>query len=165
MLEEDIPGHALTNFPNQRPFLHFMMRFIFIHLLLLSSICNYLHAQSEIIGTWLTEDQTAKVRIFENDNRYFGKIIWLKESGTDGKDLLDENNPDQPLRNRPLIGVEILTNFRYDGNQKWSGGEIYEPRHGHVSSGKLKLSSTNQLEVRGYIGLPIFGSTEVWTRE
>jgi uncharacterized protein (DUF2147 family) len=41
---------------------------------------------------------------------------------------------------------------------------VYDPENGKTYSGKMYLTATNQLELRGYVGFPIFGRTEFWKR-
>ena len=58
-----------------------------------------------------------------------------------------------------------MKNFTYDSNSnQWTGGEIYDPKNGKTYSCKMKLSSDNHLEVRGYIGISMLGRTEHWER-
>lgn len=112
-----------------------------------------------IIGVWMNAENNAKFQIYENNNLYFGKIIW----GT-GRESKDKNNPNPKLRSRELVGVVILKNFSYDEENTWINGTIYDPKEGKLYSCILTLTSTNKLDVRGYVGFSLFGKTETWTR-
>jgi uncharacterized protein (DUF2147 family) len=112
-----------------------------------------------IIGEWTNPSKDAKFEIYKKDNKYFGKVIW----GT-GEETKDINNPDPKLRHRDLIGLIILQNFVFDGENSWKGGTIYDPQNGKTYSCELTLYSANQLDVRGYVGISLFGRTEIWTR-
>jgi uncharacterized protein (DUF2147 family) len=118
-----------------------------------------------IIGTWLTDDKDAKIKIYKNDNKYYGKIVWLKEPNRDGKPKMDIENPDQKKRSREIMGLVILKYFVYDEDYLWKNGKIYDPKTGNTYSCKMELSKDkNTLEVRGYIGISLFGRTSIWTR-
>jgi uncharacterized protein (DUF2147 family) len=118
----------------------------------------------DILGEWLTDKGKAVVEVYGCGNRYCGKIVWLKEpKNPDGTDKLDTKNPDPSKRNRPIIGVGMVWNFRYDGKDRWVDGRIYDPDNGKTYSCKMNLEGT-MLKVRGYIGLSLFGRTTVWTR-
>jgi uncharacterized protein (DUF2147 family) len=62
------------------------------------------------------------------------------------------------------LGSVILSNFVHAGGNKWEDGKIYDPNNGKKYSCNMKLKDNNTLEIRGYIGISLFGRTEVWTR-
>lgn len=64
-----------------------------------------------------------------------------------------------PLKDMPIVGMKIL-------KAKPTGeGEILDPDEGRVYRCTLKLLAGGaKLEVRGYIGVPMFGRTQVWLR-
>ena len=67
-------------------------------------------------------------------------------------------------KGKPVLGMTILWGVKPDGSD-WSGGNILQPRTGRAYSVKLHLEDRGQkLEVRGYIGSPLFGETQIWTR-
>lgn len=113
----------------------------------------------KIIGEWINEKKDAKFEIYQNENKIHGKIIW--GTGGDPKDI---KNPDPSLRNRDVIGLTILKNFVFKNKNVWSGGTIYDPKDGKTYYCKLTLVSDSKLEVRGYIGISLFGRTETWTK-
>lgn len=112
-----------------------------------------------VLGEWITEKKDSRVLIFKQNDRFFGKITWGS-----GKQTKDEKNPDASLRNRDLLGLVILNNFKYDDKGVFIDGTIYDPREGKTYSCKMTLRSDKQLSVRGYIGLSLFGKSEVWTK-
>ncbi len=63
-----------------------------------------------------------------------------------------------------MIGLTILKNFEFKSKNVWSDGTIYDPKDGKTYSCKLTLVSNNKLEVRGYVGISLFGRTETWTK-
>jgi len=136
----------------------YLLIFIFISTALAQSDSD------KILGVWLVEDKDAKVEIYKKNNKFYGKIVWLKEPNENGKPKLDKNNPNEKLQTRPLIGLLILKDFVYADDLEWEDGEIYDPGNGKTYSCNMELVDYNTLEVRGYIGISLFGRTDVWTR-
>ena len=67
-------------------------------------------------------------------------------------------------KNRPLMGLEILWGFRWDGS-RWSGGQVLDPETGKIYRASLALEDGGRkLLLRGYIGIPLFGRTQYWQR-
>lgn len=126
-------------------------------------------AQSSPAGLWKTiDDKTGKVkslvRINESAGEFQGKIEKLfRDADQDQNPKCDKcegSNKDQPL-----IGLTILFNIKKDGDD-YSGGKILDPANGKLYSSKLKLVENNKkMEVRGYVGMPMFGRTQIWVRE
>ncbi|HAM50101.1 MAG TPA: DUF2147 domain-containing protein [Nitrospiraceae bacterium] len=112
------------------------------------------------------------MEIYKCNLKYCGKIVWLKEptypadskEGTPGTPILDQNNPNPKLRKTPLIGLPILLNFVYAGDNSWKSGKIYNSDNGKTYSGSLTLVSLNHLKVRGFIGISLIGGSTIWTR-
>ncbi len=119
----------------------------------------------DIIGMWLTAGkEPAKIQIYKSGEKYYGKIIWLKYSEENGMPRVDNNNPDKSKRNQVIIGLVILAGFRFNGDAGWESGKIYDPESGKSYSCYLSLKDKNSLKVRGYLGISLFGRTEMWER-
>jgi uncharacterized protein (DUF2147 family) len=134
---------------------------LFVILLLLST---FTFAQDITQGTWYNQEKSGKIQFFKQGDKYFGKIVWLKEPNADGKPRTDKQNPDEKLRSRPLIGLVNLKNFKHSGKDLWEDGEVYDPKNGKTYSCKMTLTSPTTLDVRGFIGLSIIGRTEHFTK-
>lgn len=118
----------------------------------------------DIIGIWQTHgDKPAKIQIYKSGDRYVGKIVNLQFPTENGKPKTDKNNPDAGEQGRPLMGLQLLTGFRFDTDE-WDDGHIYDPESGKTYNCTLMLKDANTLKVRGYVGISLFGRTEVWTR-
>lgn len=112
-----------------------------------------------IVGEWLSQEKDGKISIYKQGDKYYGKISWGKTPGRK-----DTNNPDAKLKNRDLIGLVILQDFKYTGSA-WEDGKIYDPKSGKTYDCILKVKDNNKiLEIRGYVGVPMFGRTATWTR-
>lgn len=139
--------------------------FILYFILLLSKLmCAQTSGKDAILGEWLVEEQTAKVKIIKVGDNYYGAISWLKEPNENGKPKVDKNNPDPAKRNNPILGLQLLKHFKYDEDNTWTDGTVYDSRDGKEYSCNLTLQEKNKLKLRGYIGFSLFGKTTYWTR-
>ena len=126
--------------------------------------------QMSPVGRWKTfDEETGKaksiVRVADNRGVLDGRI----------ENLLDPEDPPDALcelctgerHGQKVIGLRILGNLRQaPGNPgKWEGGEILDPENGKTYRASLILSSDGRrLDVRGYIGTPLLGRTQIWQR-
>ena len=120
-----------------------------------------------VVGTWATDGDKSHVEIAPCGLKFCGSIVRLKEPlDDDGKLKHDANNPNKILRDRSIIGLPLLANFvASTAGNVWEDGTIYNPEDGKTYSCTLTLLDTETLKVRGYVGLPMFGKTQIWKRE
>ena len=116
-------------------------------------------------GIWKTFDDQGKatgfIRIKESQGVYTGYV----EKG------LPEEKEDQyctackdERKNQKLIGMTMMKNVKAQ-DENYLGDEILDPFSGNTYRVKLKLKEAgNKLEVRGFVGLSLFGRTQVWER-
>ncbi len=119
-----------------------------------------------VLGKWLNEDGDAHVEITKSGDTYSGKLVWLKFPTDDetGKPKLDKKNPDDALKSRPVLGLEMLSGFTYDSDdEEWTDGEIYDPKSGKTYSCYMAFGDDGKLKIRGYIGISLIGRTTYWT--
>ena len=110
----------------------------------------------KIIGVYWSPKKDAKIEIYKKGDLYFGKSIWTEIKRKDLK------NPNPSLRERDLLGSELFTNFIYkDGT--YEDGKIYDPESGKTYDCKMSFNGKS-LKVRGYIGISLFGRTEIFER-
>ncbi len=125
-------------------------------------------AAPSAVGRWITIDDSSHkkksiVRIWERDRMLYGNIEELfTEPGEDPNPIC--NKCEGSLRDRPVKGMMILWQMRKDDDE-WSGGRILDPENGKVYRCTIKLAGGGQkLKVRGYVGVSLFGRTQVWER-
>ena len=128
-----------------------------ILLLMTFAVISLTAYSQDIFGTWITEAGDGNVEIYENNGKVFGKIVWLKK----GADTKDTHNPDAKLRDRKLIGVNLLSGLTKKGD-KYEGGKIYDPKSGKTYKCAIWLDG-KELKVRGILG--VFHSTQTWKRK
>jgi len=146
-----------------------MKKYVILGVVLALCLPTLLFCKEEsnrLIGYWLTGDKSMKIEIYENgDSTLAGKIIWLKEPNTtNGKPPKDIKNPDEKLRERPLLDLVILTGLVQDGSTKYKSGKFYEPNSGKTYSANVELVNNNTITIRYFIGVPTLGRTDTWTR-
>lgn len=129
-----------------------------------------------ILGVWATDPDggggQAHIEIYAVGDRYSGRIIWLEEplytaedeGDEEGEPKIDKNNPDPALQSRPIMGLELMEGFKFDGKGTWKKGSIYDPDNGKTYKCKVRIGDDGELNVRGYIGVSMLGRTSIWTR-
>jgi uncharacterized protein (DUF2147 family) len=129
-----------------------------------------------ILGLWATDPEgeggQAHIEITKAGGKYAGNIVWLEEplyteddeDGEVGEPKIDKNNPDDALQSRPIMGLQLMQGFIYDGKGTWKKGTIYDPDNGKTYKCKLRIGDEGELKVRGYIGFSMIGRTSEWTR-
>ncbi|GAA4460042.1 DUF2147 domain-containing protein [Nibrella saemangeumensis] len=124
------------------------------------------NSSDAVVGTWLNGTKKGHVQIYKQGDRYYGKLIHLTEPNdpATGKPKTDNKNTNASLRNRPILGLNIMQGFKYDGDNEWVDGKIYNPEDGKEYSCKMTLKDPNTLDVRGYVGISLIGKTQTWTR-
>ena len=118
----------------------------------------------DVIGRWKLEDGTAIVEVYKSGDSFNGKIVWLeKPEGPDGKPALDNNNPDKNLRSRELMGLNMLSGLKKDGDE-YTAGKIYDPGNGKTYNCSMKVEG-DVLKVRGSLDKKgLIGRTMDWFR-
>jgi uncharacterized protein (DUF2147 family) len=79
---------------------------------------------------------------------------------------LDVNNQDKSLRDRPILGMNLLKDVPAEPCEDgaWSRGRIYDPQRGRYYRCRLWLDGPDQLRLKGYLGITLLGRTTRWTR-
>lgn len=148
-----------------------MKRFISaVVFVLLSAAVGFASADvNSPTGLWKTiDDKTGKersfVRITESNGVFEGKVEKIYDQpGDDPQHLCKECEGER--RDKPIIGMTILWGLKKDGEQ-YAGGEILDPKNGSIYRAKMKLlDGGKKLEVRGFIGVSLFGRSQTWVRE
>jgi uncharacterized protein (DUF2147 family) len=154
-------------------FMQFFFKKTYILILLLGLILinQYSFSQNKeeeaLLGRWFTEGYESIVQVYKGANgKYYGKITWLSDTYTAGGKLpKDENNPDVNMKNIPVVGLVVLKDFVYEGNQSFRDGTIYDPKNGKTYSCKAKLTNNGTVfKLRGFIGVSIMGRTTTWLK-
>jgi uncharacterized protein (DUF2147 family) len=126
---------------------------------------NNIHAQEssdKIVGIWINEEKTNKIEIYNTNDSYAGKIVWISTMDNNpGAKPKDKNNPQPELRNRDLLGIDIITGLKY-ASGKWINGTLYTPKKGMYADCKVELLTNGQLKVNG--SKSGFTKSQLWNR-
>jgi uncharacterized protein (DUF2147 family) len=119
-----------------------------------------------IVGVWEPSNGKVKVKIDKIDDKFYGKIVWLREpiDPDTGEAKVDKNNPDESMQDVPIKGYRMLKDFVYKGDGVWEEGTIYDPQNGTTYDCVINLKDENTLDIRGYVGMKTFGRTDTWRR-
>lgn len=116
-------------------------------------------------GFWMDSDGEVILQIGPCGNARCGRVAWLRlPLGGDGLPLLDYRNPDPALRSRPVCGLDVVSGFKKQPDGIWGDGTVYVSDLGMSFSGYAEVLNPTQVKVTGYVGLSIFGASEVWSR-
>jgi uncharacterized protein (DUF2147 family) len=142
-----------------------MIRKLFFTISIILSPLIFAFAQKNdaVLGIWLNEEKDGKIEVYKCGNKICGKLVWLKDEKP-GQFLTDTKNPDVKLQNRKLNGLTFMQDFEFDKANVWNEGKIYDPKSGKTYDCKMTLVNNNNLEVRGFIGVSLFGRTTTWSR-
>lgn len=116
-------------------------------------------AAAPVAGRWLTTERDSVIEIGPCGTALCGRVARVLKRMPDGRMPLDLNNPNAALRNRPVQGLTILSNFT-DGGSVWNG-RIYDPRSGKTYKSKLERLGNGNLKVSGCVAF--FCQSFVWT--
>lgn len=142
------------------------MRPFALPLALLACTTVTLPAYADVSGFWLTEKKNAIVEITPCGASVCGAVAWLAEPRlADGQPKVDANNPDAALRSRAICGLPMIGDFTKASNGEWTDGFIYDPEGGDTYKSKMRVTEEGTLYVRGYVGIPLLGKSQIWTRE
>lgn len=124
--------------------------------------------QDAILGKWMNEDKDLVVDVYKEANNFKAKIAWFHDAAdtlTPIDQRLDIKNPDKTLRNRKVLGMEVLSDLVYDPEEnKWVKGKIYDSTSGRTWDASVWLSDPQTLEVRGYYIFKFIGRTMMFTK-
>lgn len=108
------------------------------------------------VGRWLTEGGRGVIEIAPCGPGLCGRIVGMAAFPADGSLPRD-------VAGKPKCGLEIVHALLPDGDSDWKG-RITDPDTGSVYGATVALDETGRLRLRGYLGISLFGSTQLWTR-
>jgi uncharacterized protein (DUF2147 family) len=123
-----------------------------------------------VVGNWKTiDDKTNTVKSILQleivNNQLQGTILKTFTKPGDKELKVCEACKDY-RKDKPIIGMVIMTGLKNDAPGVWSGGQILDPKEGDIYKVKLAISEDGKkLDVRGYVGVPLLGRTQVWIKE
>ncbi|MBL4675745.1 MAG: DUF2147 domain-containing protein [Mucilaginibacter sp.] len=107
---------------------------------------------NRICGKWESSEKNLVVEVYRYKDTYKAKMIRFTGGVTKDKpmeSITDKNNPDPALRNRKVLGLDVVETLRYNAkSNSWEGGRIYEVQSGKYWSAAASLDNKGNLKVK-----------------
>ena len=128
--------------------------------------CSLMYAKSSLEGNWVTiDDKTgekrAVVHLFVKQDTLYGTIekVYAKPGDTGVcKDCPGD------FKDKPTLGLQFVWGLKEKEKNSWDDGHILDPKSGKIYRAQMQVKS-DKLYVRGYVGIPMLGRTQIWERE
>jgi uncharacterized protein (DUF2147 family) len=120
----------------------------------------------EILGEWWTEGNQGRILMKRApDGTFLGKTTCcVPAKPSKDHPAQDINNPNPKQRSRSNVGIILIWKLKYEGNGEYADGYVYNPRDGKTYRIDMEVVDRNTVEIRGYLGIPLFGQTQTWKR-
>lgn len=117
---------------------------------------------ADAYGLWLTENKRSVIKVEPCGTKLCGHIQWIIEGGMQH----DTKNPQENLKGQPMCGLQIMQGFVQNKNNanEWQDGKIYKADEGDIYNATIKMTSADEMVVRGYVGIPLLGKSQTWKR-
>ena len=140
------------------------LKILFLFLVAVHSLNSYAQKRPDaILGKWMSDENNLEVEVYKDGSQFKARVIWFDDSDDKTKPWdtrTDEKNPKAALRSRKIIGMEVLSRLTYNKeDDQWEDGIIYDSKSGKEWSSKAWINKNNQLKVRGYWLVSLFGET------
>ena len=132
----------------------------------------HVHAASPLEGYWKSvDDRTGEdlsiIEVKKMPDGTYGGVILHRFAPPGGAVLTHCTKCPEPYKNKPLVGMQILSGFVEDPSKPNSfiHGKLLEPKSGKIFEGKgVLISDGRRFCLRGYVGVSILGRTHVWLK-
>jgi uncharacterized protein (DUF2147 family) len=120
-------------------------------------------------GFWEADDDDGNPSawfLFTNKSGVFSArlVKGFKKPGDDKPPQLICTECPGKKKGAHIMGLTLFWGMKRDGLE-YRGGSVLDPRDGSVYHAQMDLSDDGkELSVRGYIGIPMLGKTQVWKR-
>lgn len=110
-----------------------------------------------LTGLWLTQEHDGVMAVTDCGN---GDLC-VEIAGF----FLDHRTDPTPVdwRGNSQCHLPMVSDARETGPNLWAG-HIIDPRNGHSFGVEIHLTESGALALRGYLGIPLLGETQIWTR-
>jgi uncharacterized protein (DUF2147 family) len=112
---------------------------------------------TKVAGVWQSQSGVTRVRVTPCGAGLCGSVVWQK---TPSKDV---NNPDPAKRDRPVVGLQLVSNMKPVGDNEWSGA-IYNYEDGKTYHGKVKVNGSNSIDIGGCVMGGMICQSKTWTK-
>jgi uncharacterized protein (DUF2147 family) len=119
------------------------------------------------VGLWEQVDERTGTtqswfKITERDGVYEGTIV--KVFSVPDSSMTSYKREETVRNDARFLGLTLITGMRRNG-YSYENGTITDPRDGSRYRALMRLSPDgSKLEVRGYLGISLFGRSQIWNR-
>ena len=119
-----------------------------------------------ICGKWESTENNLIVQVYMQHDKFVAKIIWFSDTAGRHMDYWrDVRNPDPSLRNRKILGMNVLEDLTYQaGTNSWEDGMVYDSKHGRDWNAAAYIDKKGLLKVKGYWHFKFIGRTMTFRR-
>ncbi len=111
----------------------------------------------DAFGTWKHPDNGSHVEMYKCGDGLCAKIVKVVDA-----QKTDDKNPDAAKRNRPVVGLVIMSGAKKTSANEWKG-QLYNRADGGLYAGTLTVKSKAAVDLSGCTAA-IFCKTTTWTR-
>jgi len=145
-----------------------MKRILIFSVIVLFAVKGMAQKAESIAGIWWNDKKTSKIEIKEVNGKFIGTVIYINpEKYVNGEPEKDFNNPDQKLKSRSRLGLQILSELKFNAkDNQWQNGRIYDPDNGKTYDCYAWFDKDpNLLYLKGYVvGIKWLGRSTIWTK-
>jgi uncharacterized protein (DUF2147 family) len=109
-------------------------------------------------GRWITQSGNLEIDIAPCGDALCGTAVKVLANHS-----MSQPGVEMANAGAPALGLKILRDFVPDGDNRWYG-HIFNRENGKTYRCRMTLLDSGALEIRPYIGLPLFGQSQIWPR-
>jgi uncharacterized protein (DUF2147 family) len=121
---------------------------------------------ADVVGVWLSPKANTRVRISPCGAALCGNIVWMQNPNNPqtGEPLTDRNNPDPANQNRPILGLQIITDLKPGrAPGEWTA-KLYSPNDGNTRDATFLIDGPNGIKMEGCMLAGLLCRSQTWTR-
>jgi uncharacterized protein (DUF2147 family) len=125
-------------------------------------------AEPTAVGLWEQVDENSNkpeswFKITERNGMYEGNLVKIFfKPGEDENWVCSKCEGSE--KGAPVLGLTLIKGMRRNG-LSYENGTVRDPRDGSVYRASMTVSPDGKkLEMRGYVGISLFGRSQVWNR-
>ena len=126
---------------------------------LLTACCAFAQPAPPLDGRWLTESGNLEIEFAPCGAALCGNVVRVLAN----RSMSGPGEEMKPADARPALGMTLLKGLRPVGDGELEG-EIYNRENAKTYSVRVTRAGDGELVLRAYVGLPLFGKTQVWRR-
>jgi uncharacterized protein (DUF2147 family) len=109
-------------------------------------------------GRWITQSGNLEIEIAPCGDALCGTAVKVLANHS-----MSQPGVEMANAGVPALGLKVLREFVPDGDNRWYG-HIFDRENGKTYRCRMTLLESGALEIRPYVGLPLFGKTQIWQR-